>query len=201
MKNIEISTRLLIPLLITTLAGWSFSPEMVVAQDRAPVDESSADDMSGGPDFWVVTGVPEGDVLNVRAGPSASQEQVGALANFDVVRNLGCRVSDQSRWCHIRILGEQPVDGWVNGKYLAESAAPDADVPVMPNTERHASDDPNVPELYMRPTGESEVNWAGGCSVLYDANGSLVVAGSSCTSDQRRKSDTAVEAFRREQGL
>ena len=80
-----------------------------------------ADGDAGGPDSWVVAGVPAGDRLNVRASPSANAEIAGRLRNGDVVRNLGCRSIGKARWCRISARGESGVHGWTNGLFLSES--------------------------------------------------------------------------------
>jgi hypothetical protein len=64
-------------------------------------DGDFADGLAGGPDFWAVTGVPDGDTLDVRSGPATKFEVRGELANGDVVRNLGCRMEAGRRWCRI----------------------------------------------------------------------------------------------------
>jgi hypothetical protein len=87
---------------------------------RAPV-EDFADGDAGGPDSWIVTGVPSGDKLNVRATPSANAEIVGRLRNGAVVRNLGCRSIGSARWCRVSARGESGVHGWTNGRFLSES--------------------------------------------------------------------------------
>lgn len=66
-----------------------------------------------------VTGVPRNDLLNVRSGPSARNAIVGALANGDRVRNLGCRDEGGSRWCRIQMLDDMRSEGWVNARYLS----------------------------------------------------------------------------------
>ena len=86
----------------------------------APVQDF-ADGDTGGPDSWVVTGVPGGDRLNVRSSPSANAEITGRLRNGAVVRNLGCRSIGNSRWCRISARGEGGVHGWTNGRFLSES--------------------------------------------------------------------------------
>jgi uncharacterized protein YgiM (DUF1202 family) len=91
-----------------------------VAANNAGADTDYADGMAGGPDYWTVTDVPANDVLNVRAGPGTGEAIIGALANGDVVRNLGCRMVGSSRWCQIEMAGDQPFTGWVNGRYLRE---------------------------------------------------------------------------------
>jgi hypothetical protein len=82
-----------------------------------------ADGLSGGPDFWEVTNLAEGDVLNVRGGPSTGDRIRGHLAAGETVRNLGCAVIDGSRWCEIAS-DARGLTGWVNGRFLREGAAP-----------------------------------------------------------------------------
>jgi hypothetical protein len=94
------------------------------SQAAEPRDPDYADGLSGGPDHWRVTNVPAGDTLNVRAAPGAGEKVIGALANGDTARNFGCRMVGTSKWCRIGVESEQPFTGWVNGRYLAESAAP-----------------------------------------------------------------------------
>jgi Bacterial SH3 domain len=85
----------------------------------APLQDQ-ADGDAGGPDSWVVTGVANGDRLNVRTSPSANAAVVGRLRNGAVVRNLGCRTIGSSRWCRVSARGEGGVHGWTNGRFLSE---------------------------------------------------------------------------------
>ncbi|WP_127595401.1 SH3 domain-containing protein [Nitratireductor alexandrii] len=83
-------------------------------------DPDYADGLSGGPDFWRVANVPANDTLNVRSAPGTGNPVIGELANGDRVRNLGCAMHGQSRWCRIEAGLEQKFTGWVNGRYLRE---------------------------------------------------------------------------------
>lgn len=83
-----------------------------------------ADSLSGGPDWWEVSGLTTGDTLNVRAGPGTGNAIIGALGDRDIVRNLGCTMNGSTRWCRIEMPGDQSFVGWVAGRYLIESAAP-----------------------------------------------------------------------------
>jgi hypothetical protein len=83
-----------------------------------------ADGLAGGPDYWQVAGVGD-DALNVRDGPGARYTVVGKLASGEVVRNDGCRMSGEERWCQIRATGSGQ-RGWVAGRYLIEAAPPQA---------------------------------------------------------------------------
>ncbi len=92
-----------------------------------------------GPDFWDVTGVGSGDVLNIRMEASASSEKVGSIpADGRGLQNLGCtgvmsyseweaatpaerERAKSNRWCKISYQG---VTGWVAGRFLSEGGAP-----------------------------------------------------------------------------
>jgi hypothetical protein len=81
-----------------------------------------ADGLSGGPDYWKVS-VGGGFTLNLRAGPSTRYEAIGKFHNGTVLQNRGCRLTGDERWCAIRAT-HTGVKGWVAGRYLVESAAP-----------------------------------------------------------------------------
>jgi heat shock protein HslJ len=92
-----------------------------------------------GPDFYRVTGVAAGSVLNVRAGPGLEHPTVGTLAHdADGIRNLGCEgglgfaqwqaaspaereAGRRQRWCRIEHGGTV---GWAAGWHLGEGSAP-----------------------------------------------------------------------------
>ncbi|SIO44148.1 SH3 domain-containing protein [Rhodovulum sp. ES.010] len=80
-----------------------------------------ADGLSGGPDYWEVTGVSGS--LNIRAAPSTSAAVRMGLLRGTVVRNLGCRMNEGRRWCEVAQVGGG-VTGWAAGEYLREAAAP-----------------------------------------------------------------------------
>lgn len=105
------------------VSGFSIDiaiPTVGGSSARAPAEDFANGD-AGGPDSWVVTGVPSGDKLNVRSAPSANAEIVGRLRNGAVVRNLGCRSIGSARWCRVSARGESGVHGWTNGRFLSES--------------------------------------------------------------------------------
>ncbi len=82
-----------------------------------------ADGLSGGPDWWVVTGVAAGDLLNLREGPGTRFARVASLANGQVMQNRGCRQVGSTRWCRIST-PDGVVSGWAAGRFLRESAGP-----------------------------------------------------------------------------
>ena len=79
-----------------------------------------ADGLEGGPDFWEVTGVSGGDLLNLRQGPSTGARVVARLANGTTLRNQGCRMSGGQRWCRVETVDGGIVSGWVAGRFLRE---------------------------------------------------------------------------------
>ena len=151
-----------------------------------------ADGLAGGPDFWTVA-VEPGDQLNVRSGPATGHDVVARLADGTVVRNLGCTLLELgARWCRVRVLEGDGAEGWVAGRFLEEAAPPGGGG-------AGGTMIPGEPELFIRSSGEIEVRWKSGCTALYEGNGSLITAGSSCSDAQRRASEEAVQTYRREQ--
>ncbi|GKY90253.1 SH3 domain-containing protein [Sinisalibacter aestuarii] len=167
-------------------------PEAAPSLDHAiPPGDPGPDGLilvqAGGPDFWQVTGVSSGDTLNIRSGPSTLNRIIARAPNGAVLRNLGCQGSGNSRWCKVQTR-DGSITGWASGAYLRESGG----------TSTGGSSD--VPRLYVRSSGEIEVQWASGCTMLYNANGSRIQSGSSCTRAQRQRADDAVAGYLREQG-
>lgn len=143
-----------------------------------------------GPDYWQVTGVAQNDHLNIRGGPGTSNRIVAIAPNGAVFRNLGCRGEGNGRWCHLET-PDGSTSGWAAGRFLRETGAP---------THGNASGQAGVPELYERRTGEIEVRFAQGCTVLYNPAGRVITAGGSCSGTQRNRAHDAVMAHMREQG-
>jgi hypothetical protein len=83
-----------------------------------------ADGLTGGPDYWEVTGVGTGDTLNLREKPSPHAQKIAQFANGTILRNLGCKNTRGQRWCRVEGLQHSSLRGWVNGHYLRESAGP-----------------------------------------------------------------------------
>jgi hypothetical protein len=150
-----------------------------------PVSPASA---QSGPDYWRVSGVASNDNLNIRSGPSTSYRIVALAPNGSVFRNLGCRGSGSSRWCHVETQNGR-VSGWAAGRFLVEAGAP---------TTGNVSGQRDVPELHARNTGEMEVRFASGCTALFNPIGRRITAGSSCSRAQLRSSQNAVDSYLRE---
>ena len=83
-----------------------------------------ADSLSGGPDYWEVTGVGAGDTLRVRKEHSPRAALVAQLPNGTVLRNLGCKIAGGQRWCRVEQPSGSSRRGWVNGHYLRETGEP-----------------------------------------------------------------------------
>lgn len=97
-----------------------------LSESGAPLPPGGDDNLTGGPDFWVVRGLSRGDLLNVRARPSGQAQVLATLREREIVRNLGCQMSGQVRWCRVRSTSGIDVTGWVNGRFLQESGPPPA---------------------------------------------------------------------------
>lgn len=141
-----------------------------------------------GPDFYQVSGLNAGDTLNVRSGPGTGYRVLGVVRQGEVVRNLGCRDSGAPRWCQIENQAGT-LRGWASGRYLREAGG-------FPSGGGNA----DVPEILRRTSGEIEVMWASGCTMLYNQNGRQIQAGGTCNSNQRSRSDDAVLRFLNERG-
>lgn len=73
-----------------------------------------------GPDHYRVQAVAKGSFLNLRAEPSTASPRIGKIpADARCLKNLGCRVEQDIRWCKVEFQG---ATGWVAGAYLAEGA-------------------------------------------------------------------------------
>ncbi|RTL88047.1 MAG: SH3 domain-containing protein [Hyphomicrobiales bacterium] len=96
-----------------------------VGQKKAAAEKGPdfADGLTGGPDYWQVTGVPAGDALKIRATSSPKARLVADAPNGAALRNLGCRNTGGQRWCRVEDARKQA--GWVNGRYLREGPGPD----------------------------------------------------------------------------
>ena len=83
-----------------------------------------------------VTGVPENDVLNVRAGPGVNYQIVGVLGNGSQVRNLGCQMQGNARWCEIEMQTDMRERGWVNARYLTGQTGQATQLPSASRVQR-----------------------------------------------------------------
>lgn len=83
-----------------------------------------------------VTGVPANDVLNVRAGPGTNHRVVGALGNGSQVRNLGCQMHGNARWCQIEMQTDMRERGWVNARFLSRQSGQATQLPSASRMQR-----------------------------------------------------------------
>lgn len=98
-----------------------------------PIRAGGKSDQTDPPKFWFVTGVPAGDVLNMRDVPHGdSKKLVGIPPNAHGLKHLGCikpepsldrwmEMSDEEKrnakleWCRVEYRGKQ---GWVAARFL-----------------------------------------------------------------------------------
>jgi hypothetical protein len=102
----------------------SFSLKIGIGANDAAAptrDPDFADGLSGGPDFWEVSGLSKGSALNVRSGPSTNDPVIMQFTIGTVLRNLGCAMSGDQRWCEVALPDNPDTHGWVAGRYLRES--------------------------------------------------------------------------------
>jgi Peptidase M15 len=94
-------------------------PEPVPPQrlDEAPPKQAEPKRATG--PLFKVAKVRSGDVLNVRSGPSADFDIVGALAPGS--RGIAITSACRSQWCPVR---HPTVSGWVNSAYLLREEGP-----------------------------------------------------------------------------
>lgn len=97
--------------------GVTGAPDVDVV-DPGLGDPDYADGLAGGPDYWRVSNVAPGDLLNIRARPSASAPIVARAANGMRLRNLGCRMTGPTRWCRVEL--RDGSIGWAAGRFLRE---------------------------------------------------------------------------------
>lgn len=111
--------------------GAAATPESKAPENKAPENKSPenkspdfADGLMGGPDFWEVHALKDGNSLNVRSGPGTSNGVVGQVSNGMIVRNLGCARPRTTVWCQVEATDGSGLKGWVANSYLREGAAP-----------------------------------------------------------------------------
>lgn len=102
-------------------ARFTLRVEVTGGRPIAPPSPDFADGLSGGPDFFQVAGISRGDVLNIRTRPSAQSPIVTRVVNGEILRNGGCRMTGQTRWCRVsRPDGSDA--GWAAGRFLIEAS-------------------------------------------------------------------------------
>lgn len=92
-----------------------------LADAEAPVQGDYADGLAGGPDYYEVA-VAGGGALNLRVSPSGAAAVTTRLTSGTQLRNLGCRMNEGRRWCHVATLADPGFEGWAAGDFLREGS-------------------------------------------------------------------------------
>jgi hypothetical protein len=100
-------------------------------------DRASA--AADGPDYWEVSGVSAGDVLNMHSQSNARSPTIATIPHDGKgLKNLGCtgiptfaqwsrmtpserQRAARARWCRVELAGKK---GWVAGRFLKEGSRP-----------------------------------------------------------------------------
>jgi hypothetical protein len=101
---------------MNTAVQWTLRLAAALAAFASGPAPATAD----GPDHYRVQAVAKGSFLNLRAEPSTASPRIGRIpADAQCLKNLGCRLERDLRWCKVEFQG---ATGWVAGAYLAEGA-------------------------------------------------------------------------------
>lgn len=102
-------------------ARFTLRIEVTGGRPIAPPQPDFADGLSGGPDFFQVAGISPDDALNIRTRPSAQSPIVTRVVNGEILRNGGCRMTGQTRWCRVS-RPDGSASGWAAGRFLIEAS-------------------------------------------------------------------------------
>lgn len=102
-------------------ARFTLRIEVTGGRPVDPPQPDFADGLSGGPDFFQVAGISPGDALNIRTRPSAQSPIVTRVVNGEILRNGGCRMTGQTRWCRVS-RPDGSASGWAAGRFLIEAS-------------------------------------------------------------------------------
>ncbi|NBB49808.1 SH3 domain-containing protein [Rhizobium sp. CRIBSB] len=102
-------------------ARFTLRIEVTGGRPITPPQPDFADGLSGGPDFFQVAGISPGDTLNIRTRPSAQSPIVTRVVNGEILRNGGCRMTGQTRWCRVS-RPDGSASGWAAGRFLIEAS-------------------------------------------------------------------------------
>lgn len=102
-------------------ARFTLRIEVTGGRPVPPPSPDFADGLSGGPDFFQVAGISPGDTLNIRTRPSAQSPIVTRVVNGEILRNGGCRMTGQTRWCRVS-RPDGSASGWAAGRFLIEAS-------------------------------------------------------------------------------
>ena len=122
-------------------SDFTLTVEVTDAAAAAPGGGDFADGLMGGPDFWEVSGLAANRTVNMRSDAARSAPVVEKLAMGTILRNKGCRMEGQQRWCRVELPENAEVGGWVAGQFLREAAFAEGqaqDDALVPGTNYHA---------------------------------------------------------------
>ncbi len=122
-------------------SGFRLTVEVLDGAAAAQAGGDFADGLMGGPDFWEVSGLTAGRTVNMRSDASRAAQVVEKLAMGTILRNKGCRMDGQQRWCRVELPENAAVGGWVAGQFLREAALAESqpkDDALVPGTNYHA---------------------------------------------------------------
>lgn len=91
------------------------------AAPAAKQPAAAAEAQPRNPEYWRVT--RQRSSVAMRHSPRTSAAAVGRIDSGVVVKNNGCQMNGDLRWCRVTRLDDSRA-GWVQGRYLRESAAP-----------------------------------------------------------------------------
>jgi len=69
---------------------------------------------------YVVSGVEEGDMLKLRAGPGIGFRIVAGFPNGTALRVYSCEQTGSTRWCKVALNTSRATTGYVSWAYLKE---------------------------------------------------------------------------------
>lgn len=111
----------------------------------------------------IVTGLAPGDLLNVRAAPSAIGKTEARLAGGARLKNFGCNDVNGNPWCKVEDLDHPEVSGWAPARYLIptnpatvpEAALPQANAAAAPAAASNDAGQPDQPQKTAATEAES----------------------------------------------
>lgn len=110
--------RLFLGAFATLMLSIPAGPSLAQETAAPTATESAPPEPSGG--FFVVQGIAEGDLLNVRAAASGTGKLVGRVPNGAALRNHGCSETNGVTWCKVESVEDASVAGWAPARYLVD---------------------------------------------------------------------------------
>ncbi|MGO4833881.1 SH3 domain-containing protein, partial [Rhizobiaceae sp. 2RAB30] len=110
--------RLFLGAFATLMLSLPAGPSLAQETAAPTATESAPPGPSGG--FFVVQGIADGDLLNVRAAASGTGKLVGRVPNGAALRNQGCSETNGVTWCKVESVEDASVTGWAPARYLVD---------------------------------------------------------------------------------